>query len=192
MASDATAVLFLDFDGVLNFTAMPPQAHPCTRGDDAACTASGIAGNLCRERLELVNAVIAETGADVVLSTSWRKAFDLAALSHALADAGLIGHVIGETISNARAFWRARGLEADRMQRGHEIAAWLLTHPSTERAVILDDDGDMWSLRLLLVQTDPTGGFTLPDVDRAIKVMAASSPTIAQLHATWPGGRSLP
>lgn len=192
MASDATAVLFLDFDGVLNFTAMTPQAHACTCGDDAACTASGIAANLSRERVELVNAVIAETGADVVLSTSWRKAFDVAALSHALADAGLIGRVIGETISSARTFWRARGLEADLMQRGHEIAAWLLTHPSTERAVILDDDGDMWSLMPLLVQTDPIRGLATPDVDRAIKVTAASSSTLADLHATWPGGRSTP
>jgi hypothetical protein len=180
-------VLFLDFDGVLNFHAMRPQIHACARGGGDACDARTVSANLNRCNVERVNAVISATGAGVVLSTSWRRSFDTHTLAHALEDAGLVGRVIDATpCHNIRSFWLARGLESDRMQRGHEIAAWLLLHPSVARAVILDDDADMWTLSSLLVRTNSFDGMLAADTSRATEIVARSAPVIATLRASYP------
>jgi hypothetical protein len=182
-------VVFLDFDGVINYVCMEPQKHDCPRCD-SVCPARGIAENFHRERVLRVNALLRDTRAAVVLSTSWRTAFDRATLWHALDACGFKGCVVGATARSSRDFWRVRGLEFDQEQRGHQIAMWLIEHPEVERAVILDDSPDMWVLKPLLVQTSPSTGLGDTDVVAAVNVLRGSGPQICALRSTptscWP------
>lgn len=104
-------VLFLDVDGVLNsatwFASQPPMA--VTEVDATA--------------VRRIQRIVAQTGAKVVLSSSWRHQPELVAQL------------------------RAAGVPIDDMtprseNRGDEIRAWLLGHPEVTTFAILDDDAD--------------------------------------------------
>lgn len=154
MIYGSTRVLFLDFDGVLNFIDMHSQPHSLDRG----CVAH-------------LNRIVEQGRADVVISSSHRLRYSIEELAERLGECGFVGHVVGKTERDVRPFWRERGLELDRMERGHQIAEYILRHPRIEAAVILDDDRDMWLLGPLLVHTSDRTGLTDADVDRALTIL---------------------
>lgn len=126
-------VIFLDFDGVLN-----TPAH-CSKPDyykDPCDT----------PHVEVLNEVIARTGAKVVISSVWRMDGMEKCIDH-LTRKGFKGQVIGVTTSHPKT--------GD--TRGHEIQEWLDMQQTTanalggeakqrqtvEKFVIIDDDSDM-------------------------------------------------
>lgn len=145
---DMRKVLFLDVDGVLNYMPTNPT--------------SGI-GYVSYHRLilpecmERVNRILAETGAVVVLSSSWRRTLT-EDLTTFFQGKGLKGTVIDKTPIFDRT-------------RGEEIQDWLNRHPQVEQFVILDDGSDMGALRSHLVQTSSFGGLREPHVKQAIEVL---------------------
>jgi HAD domain in Swiss Army Knife RNA repair proteins len=135
-------VIFLDVDGVL-----APIRRWDRYGDlDPAC-------------IQVLNAIVAGAGAEVVVSSTWRYGKTVAELQAMLEAEGFSGAVVDTTPIG--------GPGAD---RGEEIAAWLAEHP-VGGYVILDDHGDMGALRAHLLQTHPAHGLQAADAPRAIALL---------------------
>jgi len=135
-------VIFLDIDGVL-----APIRTWDRYGDlDSAC-------------IQVLNEMVADGGADVVVTSTWRHGKTVAELQGMLQAQGFAGLVLDKTptdIPGAR--------------RGDEIAAWLAEH-AVDGYVIIDDHADMGELHTHLVQTHPAHGLRPADVPRAIALL---------------------
>lgn len=92
-------------------------------------------------RVELLNDLISNSGAKVVISSSWRKSHTQDELQEILEDKGFIGEIIGMT-----PYLRFNGYQGytHSVSRGNEIKAWLELNERTDIPyVIFDDDSDM-------------------------------------------------
>lgn len=145
-------VLFLDFDGVLNHSAAFERHRSgliiarCTEVLDSHCVAE-------------LDRVVATTGCEVVVSSTWRLGHTLLHLEQLLAGAGYTHALLGATPSTGR-------------HRGADIAAWLARHPGWGPIAIVDDDSDMGKLGHRLVQTRfDGGGLTAERADRLIELL---------------------
>jgi hypothetical protein len=139
-----THILFADFDGVIaDYIPDAPAAQRIRRS--------------CVERL---NRIVTATGADVVVSSTWREAGHRQCAAW-LREAGFVGSVVGVTpvLSGVGA-------------RGREIQAWLDWQglPAT-KCVILDDVEPMGHLEWRLVRTVTETCLTDADVERVIALM---------------------
>ena len=135
-------VIFLDIDGVL------APIHRWDRyGDlDPAC-------------IQVLNEIVAHSGADVVVSSTWRYGKTVAELQEMLEAEGFAGSVVDKTPT---------GAPGD--DRGDEIAAWLAAH-DVGGYVIIDDHSNMGELRTQLVLTQPARGLQPADAPRAIATL---------------------
>lgn len=160
-------VIFLDIDGVLNRCdtrsgQTPTPEEPLPIPIEPVCMAR-------------LNRLVEETGAKIVISSSWRMFACWQDLGPALVRHGLVAEVIGETpdlVNDAvwLAHWRSREgapFTYERMERGWEIREYLAAHPEVTGFVILDDCSDMAELKPWLVLTHPIDGLDDPDVERA-------------------------
>jgi len=128
-------VIFLDIDGVLNKLGQTPES----RTKEQIHGAIGLEMELVRR----FNTVVYNTGARVVISSSWRYWDE--GMEHVRAK--VIG-IIGETPR----------LRAEK--RGEEVKRWLNeTDQVIEKYVILDDDSDFLEGQPL-IQTETSKGFT--------------------------------
>ncbi len=149
-------VLFLDIDGVLN-----SYAYDSTRMVED--------GNIDVSRLPLVQSIVDQTGARVVLSSTWRSHWDPTggdtddvgrALEHLFCEFGI-------------SLYDRTPLLDDR--RDQEIAAWLQDHPDTESFAVLDDTKFGWgALDPYVVKTDYRidRGLEERHRDRAIAILS--------------------
>ena len=142
----ARRVIFLDFDGVV-----APIRQWDRYGDlDPAC-------------IRVLNDIVAQGAADVVVSSTWRHGKSVAELQEMLEAQGFTGRVLDKTpIGESGA------------SRGDEIAAWLGQH-DVGGFVIIDDHLDMGELRPHLVLTQPARGLQPADAARALAVLARSA-----------------
>ena len=178
-------VVFLDIDGVLN--------HCDTRHDVSPTSTEPLPIPIAPECMVRLNRLIAETGAKVVISSSWRKFARWQDLGPALVRHGLVADVIGETpdLVNDAVWlenWRMREgapFTYERLERGWEIGEWLAAHPEVTAFVILDDCSDMDWLKPWLVLTHPIDGLDDPDVERAKWLLERSADglAVARVHA---------
>lgn len=157
-------VIFLDIDGVLNHTEFLLRMDRLRKsGDLPSPTISGehAIDPAC---VALINEICARSGADIVVSSSWRLFYGLADLRGVLRHHGLTaGRVIGATPNVG-------------YPRGQEIAAWLHMH-GRRPLVILDDYDDMCELTPWLVRTDHEVGLQPEYVEQALVILAR--------EATW-------
>jgi hypothetical protein len=114
-------VIFLDIDGVLNVI---PKGHDKW----GAIFHPHLVENLKR--------IIDETGAKIVISSTWRMGNGLPGMIDMWKERGLPGEVIGIT-PNFMVHFKTT------LCRGKEIDAYLDEHPEIENYVIIDDDSDM-------------------------------------------------
>ncbi len=132
--SSQLPIIFLDFDGVLNNTVHAFNA----KGKDWQNQ------ELDRDCIERLNNLIKETGAKVVVTSTWRLNRTVEELQSILNKYGFEGQVIGKTPSY-------RHLDGVRVLRGNEILHWISENENIigakyydyKRYVILDDDSDM-------------------------------------------------
>lgn len=109
-------VIFLDVDGVLN----SDEYIARTIKEKTL----GIFADVDTNKIRLLQQAIQSTGANIVLSTSWRYSKRIGSLKELL---GLYG-IYTDSIPCIN------------QERGTEIRAWLNEHPEVEDYVILDDE----------------------------------------------------
>ena len=135
-------MIFLDIDGVL----APIRTWERYGDLDPAC-------------IGVLNEIVAQAGADVVVSSTWRHGKTVAELQAMLEAAGFTGRVTDKTPTGAA----GNG-------RGDEIAAWLAEH-DVAGFVIIDDHVDVGELHAYLVQTQPARGLQSADAARVIAML---------------------
>lgn len=113
-------VIFLDFDGVLN-------SEKYVRN----CGYYGIL--IDPTRMELLQQIVQATGANIVLSTSWREHWDK---DRNACDE--MGRMIHDTFqkNGLQIFDKTPKLH---LRREEEIKSWLMQHPEVTNFVVLDD-----------------------------------------------------
>lgn len=150
-------VIFLDFDGVLNSWAFARRTG-----------AKGLLG-LDPEAVTHLNAIVERTGADVVVSSSWRLIHKRAKLRGRLAEVGFKGRLRDVTPN----------LRTTLIDRSDEIRAWLDHHNVRASAgfgeavstfVILDDGGDA-DIPGHFVRTTFEEGLTAEHVEAAVAIL---------------------
>jgi hypothetical protein len=146
-------IIFLDFDGPI----IPIQSHETRRAPMEKAWPPCITA---------LNRITAETGAKIVVSSSWRGG-GLREMQHLLKAWGVTGDVIAVT---PYCYVQKHGYN-HAVQRGIEIQAYLDLTRNVESFVILDDDRDMVHLMPFLIQTPFEVGLTEADADRAIGML---------------------
>lgn len=113
-------IIFLDIDGVLN----------TVEKQDDDCFLDGYILN--RTLVGRLNKLITDTGASVVISSTWRKLLTADDIQIMLDFAGYVGTICGMTENSSHGV------------RGVEINSWLRSRrDSITNYIILDDDSDM-------------------------------------------------
>lgn len=141
-------VVFLDIDGVLITPSGMRDSTP-----NPSCVAC-------------LNTIIRNSGADIVVSSTWRH-MGLSALTRQLRAWDVQGYIrdITPDLSAKKQVFIA-------VERGAEIQAWLdRNHVAIGDVVILDDDADMGALLPRLVQTNPLTGLTPADAQQALALL---------------------
>lgn len=177
-------IIFLDIDGVLNCENWYKKRYEETEGD---LFASAYPYYEFDKTLVLnLNRIIKETGAKVVVSSTWRIGRTVEELHEILDKVGFEGEIIDTTIS-------MRGFDGYTIPRGCEIAHWLkskkfqrinwsrdvqierLEKSEVKNYIILDDDSDMlYGQREHFVQTSQKSGLDAETTQKAIKILNTS------------------
>lgn len=146
-------VIFLDIDGVLNCATTKRRLRGSPFVDE--------------DKLLLLKDLVEKTGAELVLSSTWRLGLlypDVAAFA---VDTDAL---VDELHKYSLSLYDHTPRLSDR-QRGYEIAAWLEKNPDVEKFIILDDDSDMAHLKAHLVQTSWLAGLQSSHVQKAIELL---------------------
>ncbi|MFA5187140.1 MAG: HAD domain-containing protein [Patescibacteria group bacterium] len=162
--------IFLDVDGVLNDEEFMVDSRIEYRAYKEGCGEPSHVDFYCSmlnpEKIALLKQIVDASGAEIILSSSWRctnpEAAPMVALREMLGEQGMsikdiTPHGCGLCV------------------RGNEIRSWLqknVPYDTPYGYVILDDDSDMlyWQ-RNNFVHTDGRIGLTERDVAKAIKIL---------------------
>lgn len=149
-------LVFLDVDGVLNSDDWFRQQRQTDRiGHDSSQIDVAAVARL--------NRLCEPPGVEVVLSSTWRRAWPWRRFQVMLEGLGFRGRLVGQTPSFDP---EDTTLDEDAYfasERGLEIAAWLERQLTPDELrdrpiVILDDDDDLWCLKHRLVRTTSAAG----------------------------------
>lgn len=176
-------VIFLDLDGVLNSTNYFIKVHErVARGEvPNESTHRGYASAMLdQDAVELLNQIVRETGAVIVVSSTWRLSRSLVTIDQMLRYRGFGGYLIGTTLEcdnyKTPAFEKflkenPGHVDGTRRCRGNEIQNWLDAVPAVKTFAILDDDSDMAHLLPFLVKTLGQSGLQPEHVVQAVKLL---------------------
>lgn len=182
-----TKYLILDFDGVLNsypmrqsiyegderFSFVFENQHLVTLVDDSSIprvedntlfvSLDMMTVQICPSRLDLVNEIVNETGANVVVSSTWRIffSFDKVRLTDLLRDRGAKFDVVDCT-PGIPLRWNGG--------RGSEIENWKRITPGEKKIVVLDDL-PVSIHGVAAVKTNDYVGLTKKNVRHAIRML---------------------
>jgi hypothetical protein len=141
-------IIFLDIDGVLRTKQGPRRAvvHP----------GEPIPDLWDEHALRNLNKLIEKTGANIVITSTWRLGESLESLRKLLNEKGIHGVVIGKTPELGEITIKT----PNRKSRGQEIEAWLKQQKGQFRFVILDGNpGLMPEQKPFAVICEPENGF---------------------------------
>ncbi len=181
-------VIFLDIDGVLN-----SNDWYVYRRDNVAMDSVDAQYPFYEfdpRAVKRLNRIIEQTGAKIVVSSSWRSGETVESLQKLLDSVGVVGEVIGLTPH----LWCSKPYpdkDGYRVPRGCEIDWWLDNYGEFQRInwskekqaeyvekaivknyIILDDDSDMlYGQREHFIKTPGMYGLTDELADRAIEVL---------------------
>lgn len=151
------SIIFLDFDGVLTNEAFLRENGPVNR-----FTHKNGGVTFCPNNMEKLNVLCKDTGAKVVVISTWRKKLCLDELSDILYANYFTGEVIGMT-------------DDFPFTRGAEVLDWLLRNGERERVdrfVIIDDRLDFGFLQHNLCTVHEDLGMTDETVYRAKQILS--------------------
>ena len=169
-------IIFLDIDGVLNHQRFFKERFDAKKQDKLLEKKDGklsiklkadfYAEEIDPKSVENLNELIENTGAKVVISSTWRLGTEIETLQAILEKRGFVGEVIGKTPVGCGC-----------CQRGNEIHKWLednrdIVGEDGNNYVILDDDSDMlyWQ-RNNFVNVDQYVGLTPKQVYKATRFL---------------------
>lgn len=164
-------IIFLDIDGVLNYELMWKEKRQADRYKELPKDAPDGAHDICEKKIDLLNSLVRETKAKVVISSTWRRSNTVDELRNLFYYKGFNGIIIDSTPS----LYFANENYNYSVPRGCEIKAWLEMNKeilgdkmSKVRYVIFDDDSDMmyWQ-RANFFRVDPYCGLTPNIIHRA-------------------------
>jgi|694.fasta_scaffold06336_41 hypothetical protein len=184
-------IIFLDIDGVLN-----SQDWYLQRSEDPNWDPN----NMTKEdykRWEFsptlvsnLNLIIENTGAKIVVSSTWRRGYDIKGLQELFDSVGISGEVIGKTpsihsaqgIKNSYTIPRGCEIEYFLKENGFRRINWskerqleYLESSNIKNYVILDDDSDMLlNQKEHFVKTNTKEGLTLELSQKSIKILNSS------------------
>jgi hypothetical protein len=140
-------IIFLDIDGVMNSMRFCEELSIRTKQTGGSTATREM---IDPEAVARLNKLIEETEAVVVVSSSWRKIFDVPTLQDLLDAKGFAGKVIDVTpdLSGEPIY-----LPNQRRERGFEIARWVRDNAPDALFVVFDDDGDMTAVQERFIQT---------------------------------------
>ena len=154
-------VLFLDVDGVLNNSTSMGRGGGCKNFDPVS--------------VDALNRVLTTTGAQIVVSSTWRFMYDTREFNEMLKLAAIHPVAIGATTKEDAkpgpgSVWIAR-------PRGELISEWLREHPEVETYAVVDDSFDAGHGHTgRFVQTRFDGGGLRPEhADRLIEILRVVS-----------------
>lgn len=170
-------VIFLDIDGVMNSGEFYRRKR-LESWEWAHMAGKYISYAIDPDKVVLLNKIIAETGAVVVLSSSWRLGPPLPALKDDFIRVGI-------NISDRCPCWGKYGVTdllvvedetghpaTVLIPRGEIVDKYLSEHPDVEQYVIIDDiDQFTEEQHKYLVLTDNNVGMTESDARKAIKIL---------------------
>lgn len=165
----ATKLIFLDIDGVLNSDAYcdsPEYRSETQHMTDQLIILVNHWVLLDPKALHRLNDLVNRSGAEVVLSSTWRAKYSPAEITKMMQDRGATF-----TINNSTPILHDK-VNSSRIPRGKEIAAYidgLKVKP--EAFVILDDHDDMLGYTEFLVKTTMKLGLTADDVEKALQIL---------------------
>ena len=141
-------VIFLDFDGVI--------------------TTLESRWNIDSEKCKLVKRICDETGAKIVISSSWRKSN----LEYTMKQFSKESFLLYDYVIDVTKRLSISGSASITIPRGVEILEYIESHDSITNYVILDDDTDMllWQ-RNHFVHTNTYEGINEKNVEQAIKIL---------------------
>lgn len=153
-------IIFLDIDGVLNYT----QWYVSDRNPGNLNGEEGDIDPLCAER---INNICQVTDAKIVLSSDWRISWPYCI--DRLEKGGIKkGLIIDKTPEH---MWN-EFVSEEYKSRGSEIDDWLSQHPECDRYVILDDRKDFTEEQQPnFIHVNPMRGIDDTDVVFAIQIL---------------------
>lgn len=162
-------IIFLDIDNVLNsddYMATPEyqaETAPYKSGWEILNKAHHT--HLDPKAVQLMNRLVDETGAKVVLSSTWRIRYSLEEMNAMLKSRGATFEVSDKTPAKMSS-----------RHRGYEVAEYLedlkeLEGIEPEAFVILDDLDQFPQYRQQFIMTLEKNGLTQEHVDKAIKIL---------------------
>ena len=158
-------IIFLDIDGVLN-----SSDYRQRMGMDY------FSQIIDRRKMPLLKHMVEETGAEVVLSSTWRKFWNPGETQTDSA-----GQYFFDLFREYGLWIHSKTPVLERAGRNEEIQAWLERNPYIDGYVILDDKDFGWSdsLRTHFVQTDLGGdGLEENQVQQVIDVLRTKLPPV--------------
>lgn len=159
-----TPLIFLDVDGVLN-----------THDYDAYAKSNPIH----RDKVELLNHIIFETNAKIVLSSAWRylvhrQEMTITGLNWLFRSHGLVAHAIVDITSEDIP---GPGMRQIYNERAYQVEKYLIdNNPNVNYVIIDDNDFDFTIRQLNFVQTQVETGLTKTDVEQAISFLKHGKP----------------
>ena len=152
-------IIFLDIDGVLNY------------GGCKARSATGCLG-VDEEKVKLLRQIIDQTGAIVVLTSTWKTDWFSSAF---IEDLPKDGQYLEKQLAKHKVFIRAKTEDPSWAQRGQGILDFIETSKNNvEQFVILDDESfDFIELGLenRFVKTSFTDGLLPEHVEKAVSIL---------------------
>ena len=150
-------VIFLDCDGVINSrrTVLAlGDCRPHVKDVDPIA-------------IKLIGWIVNETGAKIVISSTWRMFYPLGWFTAMFKEFGQ-HHV--EVIDKT---------PRDGTIRGNEIADWLSAHPEVLNYVIIDDDADMLEEQFPnFVRTSGRDGLLVDHAHRAVEILKGDKTSV--------------
>ena len=184
-------IIFLDIDGVLNSYEWYIERQQNPKFEPKSMSRDEFKRWEFSPALVLnLNEIIEQTGAKIVVSSTWRRGYDIEGLQKLFKSVGIIGEVVGLTPS----MHSPKGVKENyTIPRGCEISYWLKSHGfqrinwSKEKQleyleksfvknyVIIDDDSDMLLCqREHLVKTTSREGLTENLSNECIEILNKS------------------
>jgi hypothetical protein len=160
--------IFLDIDGVFNsadYGRSEEYLMETAGMSDAEVMLIAHHTHLDHKAIQIFNDLVKRSGAEVVLSSTWRAKYSPEEMTKMLKDRGAEFEIKEATPV-------LFGKLSARIPRGKEIAHFLkMLEKQPEAFVIIDDHDDMLHLKPNLVQTSMKTGLTKEDVEKALKIL---------------------